>query len=84
MEQKKCPFNNEPCQSDCIDRHPYSKTGGCRLTDALEAGLPVLCFNNPTAELIGFYPDGTREVFDLDDLPALICAVEPPPHGFCI
>ncbi len=84
MKQKKCPFDNEPCQRDCIDCHPHSRCGGCQLTDALEAGLPVLVFNNPTAELIGFYPDGTHEVFDLDDLPALICAVEPPPHGFCI
>ena len=28
--------------------------------------------------LIGFYPDGTHEVFDLSDLPAIICSVDSP------
>jgi hypothetical protein len=40
--------------------------------------MPVLVINKPTAELIGFYPDGTHEVFDLSDLPAIICSVDSP------
>ena len=69
MKQIKCPFDGTPCQSDCIDRFPHRQEGGCRLTDHLAAGMPVLVINKPTAELIGFYPDGTHEVFDLSDLP---------------
>ena len=40
--------------------------------------MPVLVINKPTAELIGFYPDGTHEVFDLSDLPAIIYSVDSP------
>lgn len=78
MKQIKCPFDGTPCQSDCIDRFPHRLEGGCRLTDHLAAGMPVLVINKPTAELIGFYPDGTHEVFDLSDLPAIICSVDSP------
>lgn len=78
MKQIKCPFDGTPCQSDCIDRFPHRLEGGCRLTDHLAAGMPVLAINKATAELIGFYPDGTHEVFDLSDLPAIICSVDSP------
>ena len=78
MKQIKCPFDGTPCQSDCIDRFPHRQEGGCRLTDHLAAGMSVLVINKPTAELIGFYPDGTHEVFDLSDLPAIIWSVDRP------
>lgn len=76
MKQVTCPFDGTPCQFDCIDRFSQRPEGGCRLTDHLAAGNPVLVVNKPTAELIGFYPDGTHETFDLSDLPAIICAVD--------
>ena len=69
MKQIKCPFDGTPCQSDCIDRFPHRQEGGCRLTDHLAAGMPVLVINKPTAELIGFY---------LSDLPAIIYSVDSP------
>ena len=68
MKQIKCPFDGTPCQSDCIDRFPHRLEGGCRLTDHLAAGMPVLVINKP----------GTHEVFDLSDLPAIICSVDSP------
>ena len=49
MKQIKCPFDGTPCQSDCIDRFPHRLEGGCRLTDHLAAGMPVLVINKPTA-----------------------------------
>ena len=53
-------------------RHEYAVQGyGLSL-------IHILVINKPTAELIGFYPDGTHEVFDLSDLPAIICSVDSP------
>ena len=47
-------------------------------SDCIDRFPHLQVINKPTAELIGFYPDGTHEVFDLSDLPAIICSVDSP------
>ena len=62
---RTCPFDQEPCQLDCPDRHP--DRSGCPLTDALDSGKNVLAYNHPTGEIVLFRPDG-----GFKDMPAII------------